>query len=517
MNTQTPHTRTLWPAIAEPRRTILLLSAASLLLSLLYCPPVDLFYDDTEIFRYFGRLIVAGGVPYRDVFDHKPPLIFFFCTAGPWGLWLLNTALVLTATLLFLRLCRRCSLPWPWLPPLFFNLLIRNYMICIGITMTRAYTAIFLLLFFCLMLDDNRRYRHYWLGLLAAATFFMQQDGLIVLLPLLLYAFLPAPNRAPTTLIRTAWFPALAGAATITLPLLGYFAAHHALTQLWQDAFVFNFRWYMSKPTPGEHFRVVKQALQDTDLQMPFILATVLGACALLYKHKKKRLLVAALATLILSFAAEGLSGMLEYGHAFWYYFLPLSVSLPILVFVVWAYTEESWLREKKSQLLYGFLLCCMPLYDAGQHATHLANNHSGWVTDLPEYRYLRQHRPTDRQLYAFGDNNWVRAYNEFGIFSPCHWIYHHFWGWYPGWDPGHKQLSRIETDLLHYHTKYLIYNPAINYFKDASARTEWESFLAKYYRLQLLSGSTPSHLWISLTDSSPAQPAPQTPDLPAK
>jgi hypothetical protein len=476
-------------AITLPGRATLLLIIASIGLSLLYCPPVDIFYDDIEIFRYIGRLIAAGGVPYRDVFDHKPPLIFFFNALGPWGIWALNTALVLLASLLFLRLGRRAGLPWPWLPPLLFNLLIRNYMICFGVNMTRGYTAIFLLLFFCLLLDGNRRYRYYWLGLLTAATFFMQQDGIIVLLPLGLYAL--GSTRRPAEIGL-----ALLGIGTVTAPLLVYFAAHKALTPFWQDAFLFNFRWYLSKPTLGEHFRATKQALQNTDLQMAFILAAVLGVFAALGRHKKKGLLAAALATLLLSFTAEGLSGMLQFGWAFWYYLLPLSASLPILVFVAWAYTDEDWLREKRQQLLYGSLLCLMPLYDAGQHATHLWPNHSYWVTTIPEYQYLRQHKPANRQLYSFGNNNWVRAYNEFGIFSPCHWVYQHFWRWYPGWDPDRQLLTQMEADLQHYQTQYIIYDPKVNIFKDPAARAGWESFLNKYYQLKIVPGSISPVLW---------------------
>ncbi|HEY4334439.1 MAG TPA: hypothetical protein VGM89_01040, partial [Puia sp.] len=319
MNTP-PHRPFSRSAITLPGRATLLLITISIGLSLLYCPPVDIFYDDTEIFRYLGRLVAAGGVPYRDVFDHKPPLIFFFNALGPWGIWALNTTLVLLASLLFLRLGRRAALPWPWLPPLLFNLLIRNYMICFGVNMTRGYTAIFLLLFFCLLLDGDRRYRYYCLGLLAAATFFMQQDGVIVLLPFGLYALLS--TRKGTEI---GW--ALAGILTVSAPLLIYFAAHKALMPLWQDAFQFNFRWYLAKPTLGEHFRAVKKSLQNTDLQMAFILAAVLGVFAILGRHKKKGLLAAALATFFLSFTAEGLSGMLQYGYSFWYYLLPLTTT----------------------------------------------------------------------------------------------------------------------------------------------------------------------------------------------
>jgi hypothetical protein len=467
----------------------LILIAICIGLSLLYIPPVDIFYDDTEIFRYFGRLIAAGGVPYRDVFDHKPPLIYFFNVCGPWGIWLINTVLVLGASLLFYRLCRRAALPCPWLLPLLFNLLIRNYLICFGVNMTRGYTAIFLLYFFCILLDGDRRSRFFWLGLLTAATFFMQQDGIIVLLPFGGYALLQIKKGKEFGLT-------LAGITAVSAPLLLFFAAHHAMAQLWQDAFQFNFRWYLNKPSAAEHFRAIKQSLQNADLQMTFILAIVLGAFALAGRHRKKALLIASLATVLLCFIPEMLSGMLQYGYAFWYYLLPLSATLPILVFVARAYTEVDWLREKKNQLLYGLLLCFMPFYDAGQHATHLSTNNDSWVTSFPEYQYLRQHRPADRQLYAFGNNNWVRAYNEFGIFSPCQWIYQHFWGWYPGWDTDGLQLKQMESDLQRNHTQYIIYDPQAGDFRNPASRTEWESFLNEFYQLQTAPGSKHPILW---------------------
>jgi len=85
--------------------TLLLLLAASVLLTLLYCPPFDIPRDDKEVFRYAGWVLFRGGVPYRDIFDHRPPLIFFLNVAGlclgNWGLWLIDLILTLLATGVF--------------------------------------------------------------------------------------------------------------------------------------------------------------------------------------------------------------------------------------------------------------------------------------------------------------------------------------------------------------------------------------------------------------------------------
>ena len=490
--------------------TLLLLLAAAFGLSLLYCPPVDFLFDDKEIFQYMGRLIAHGSIPYRDAFDHKPPLIFFFNTLGPWGLWLIDTTLVLLATFRFYRLCQGQRLPLPWLLPLLFNLLIRNYLVCLGIGMTRAYTAIFLLLFFCLLLSSNRQ-RYFWLGLLTAATFFMQQDQVVILLPLWLYALRtsranhrssaihqspeshPAPaNPRPAALRNTLL--TIAGGLTLTLPLLLYFGLHHALADFYADAFQFNFSWYTEKTSLGEHFRTTKEGLERSGVLMPFIGTIVLGALAFPGRHKNKKLLLATLAAVFLSFISEALSS--RSGPAFYYYFLPLAASLPITVFVVWTGTEEPHLLGKQPQFLYGFLLCCLPLYNAGQHATHLSLHNKDIITKQPEFEYLLRRQPADRQLYIFGDNNWVLAYNRLGIFSPSPWIYQHFWGWFDNWDADHRQLRAIEASLLQYKTQYVMDYSGVMHFWDPTARTEWQTFLATWYQPVVLPGAIRQSLW---------------------
>src|SRR5215470_11276925 len=52
---------------------------------------------DSGVFLYAGSRILAGQVPYRDVWDHKGPLIYYIDALGllighgsRWGVWLLE-------------------------------------------------------------------------------------------------------------------------------------------------------------------------------------------------------------------------------------------------------------------------------------------------------------------------------------------------------------------------------------------------------------------------------------------
>ncbi|MBS1664821.1 MAG: hypothetical protein JST68_27490 [Bacteroidetes bacterium] len=473
----------------------LLLLSASLLLSLMYIPPVDMFYDDKEIFGYAGMLMSKGGVPYRDLFDHKPPLIFFLNYFGPWGLWLIDTTLVTLATWLFFQTCRQYKLAFAWLLPLLFNLLIRNYLVCFGVGMTRAYTAIFQLIFFCLLLGNNRL-RYFWMGLLTALILFMQQDQILPLLPFLAYTLF-----SETTARR--WGHLAIGFILTTTLILSYFSLHHSLAIFWKDALSFNLSWYThAPPSAAERYRSIKSGLHATDSEMPLLIALTLGCAALLTKGKgltkaptNKRLLIATLLSTFLAFSPQYLSG--KAGPAFYYYYLPLSAAIPLLTFA--AFQQNSFLTEKKLQALFGFLLCILPLYNALQHATHLSLKNKDMVEAYPEFKYLEQQpfaqNHEDYKLYILGDNNWVYAYNKFHILSPSHWIYHQFWAWYDGWDASHKELDRIMIDLRGHRTRYIIYYSDFDW-RDQSARSKWEAFLHQYYVQVSVPGSWKNLLW---------------------
>ena len=336
--------------------------------------------------------------------------------------------------------------------PLLFNLMLRDFLICDGIGMTREYTALFQLLFFC-VIWGKYRYRDFLAGLLCALVFFMQQDQVLFLLPFLIYTLLsndPAPLLY--RLLRLG-----AGFGTILIPIIVYFAWHHSLSYFWEDAFQFNFAWYTAqKKSFGDHFRTVKHVLDASNYELPFMIATTLGVGALFLQSRKKGLLIAALAGVALSLSAEFLGARPQEAD-FGYYFVPLAASLPILLLPVFAFSEDKILRNGKAQLIYGFLLCCSLSYTALQHATHLTPRSETPLMQLPALTIICANTtPADYQLYTIGNTGFIYAYNEFRILSPSRWIYHHFWKWYDRWDADQTILHSIGADLLRYHTRYI-------------------------------------------------------------
>lgn len=487
----------------KPGYGLLFVLLASLALSLPYIPGYDQVWGDKEIWRYIGQLMAKGGIPYRDAFDHKPPLIFFFnyfsWLLGGWGLWLIDVALVMLASSMFYKLCQAHRLLHAWVPPLLFNLMLRDQLMNCGIGMTREYTAIFLLIFFCVVMG-NSRLKYYWLGLLGGLTLFIQQDQVLALVPFAIYALRPG-NGAAALRKRLLW--AAAGVVTVALPVIGYFALNHALEEFWYQAFVFNFSWYTTtlKATPWDHWRKAKATLDTGNYEMVFMVIVTLGVVALARRSSNKLLLFFALAAVFLSIAEEFMGGrQITYftnPRAFTHYYLPLAASLPILLFTVFAFTEEATLRPALVQGILEFLALASLVYTNLQNGVVLQPNGRSEVAVSAEMQFLRQQHPGDFQFFVFGSTTDVYINNELKVLAPSRWIYHHFWNLYDKWDADHRLLRGIEEDLLRHRTNYILdFSSPSGWFRDPSAGDDWRGFLQAHYQQVLVNKDRHSVLW---------------------
>jgi hypothetical protein len=304
------------------------------------------------------------------------------------------------------------------------------------------------------MMGSYRR-RYYVMGILSGLIFFIQQEEALMLVPFFLYAYMRKRDNVP---VRGRILGSAAGALLVTVPIILYFALHRSLISFWRDAFGFNFGWYTTalKSSMGDHLRRVKQVLDAGNYEVPFLVAMTLGIGALAWFRSSNRwLILASLASVILSIIPEFMGGRGGMG-GFRHYYLPLSASLCILLFVVFVFTEEPFLQGRKAIGIFGILVCISPGYTFLQHITHLTPRNENSLVASPELNYLRQHPPGDYQLYAFGDHNYICAYNEFRILAPSVWVYH-FWRLYADWDKDYAILHSIEQDLLRHRTTYII------------------------------------------------------------
>jgi hypothetical protein len=226
------------------------------------------------------------------------------------------------------------------------------------------------------------------------------------------------------------------------------------------------------------------------------MVAVTLGVASLFRWTKNRRLLLAALGGVVLSMSAEFMGGRM--GPGFEQYFLPLSASLPILLFIVLAFTEEEWLRAPRLRLILGVLLCSSLCYTAMQHAIHLAPSEEDQEVPRVELEYLRQHRPGDYQVYFFNTDLYIYDKDDWRILSPSKWIYQHFWTWYPNWDPDQRILQSIASDLLRHRTTYIVMNFAeFDLFVNPVSHAWWLNFLQTHFQKVAFPGpERPVSIW---------------------
>lgn len=168
-----------------------------------------------------------------------------------------------------------------------------------------------------------------------------------------------------------------------------------------------------------------------------------------------------------------------------------------MLLFSVFAFTEDKILADKKAQLPYALLLCCSLVYTALQHGTHLVRRDNDPTMNRPELSFLRQQKVGDYQLYVFYEGQYFYFYNELKILAPSRWIYQHFWSYYASWDPDHRLLESIAEDLLRHHTTYVIMDSnTLSDFANPSNREWWLSFMQTHYQPVSVPGVQHSILW---------------------
>lgn len=483
----------------QEKKHLFITVVISLLLSFMHCPWFEIFFDDKEIFKYTGLVIYKGGVPYRDFFDHKPPLIYFLNYAGvllggDWGLWVLDATLVLFSTIQFLKLCKANFIKQAWVLPTLFNLMIRDKAVSFGVGMTREYTSIFILLFVCVMLGNNK-YKYWLLGILSGLVFFMQQDQILVLLPFLLYSVFINKNDWKTFLKKNLQL--LLGTTIVVTLIFVYFIYHEAFRYFWEDAFLFNFRWYNHSHSFFENAKTIRNFLHLTAYEMPFYISVTIGCLSLLWGNSKRVLLMAALLAVSLSFCAAFVSGKLTDGLGILYYFLPLSVTIPVLLFTLFSSDNGAWLTKTRQQILVAAILFISPVLTTMQHTLHLPYHTKDNVKKSLQYQYLYTRQLKDYDLYVAFNANDIYLYNDFKILAPSKWVYHFFWAWFENWDADLKIIQSITADLDRHKTAYVLdYSDGYYVFKNKRVYDHWKKFLNEYYTLEKLDNANTVKLW---------------------
>jgi len=232
---------------------VLLLLLLIVLVVLLPVSPASVAFPsrDSGVFLYTGWRVLHGEIPYLQIWDHKPPLIYYLDAIGlamtpgsTWGVWLVEiVSLWLAAALGYKVLNKLYSLyvavfiSFLWLFSCFYLLAGGN------LTTEYALPFQFALLFFFQKAENSRDYgwRGFVIGVVTALLFFIRQNEIAIAIAIGLFLLIKRISQREIKKLLTDSITILAGGLVVTSIIVGYFALKNALPAFWDAAFLYNF------------------------------------------------------------------------------------------------------------------------------------------------------------------------------------------------------------------------------------------------------------------------------------
>jgi hypothetical protein len=283
--------------------------------------------EDAGVFFYTAQRLLEGGMPYREVWDHKPPGVYFVSAfglllGGPVGVWLVQIAFLVTAALVAHRVLTREFGPVPalvgsiaWLvavPRLFLEYGQAQFAEFFALPLQFA-----ALLLYARPLATSRALA---IGLLGGFAVLLKPTLLATWIALVLVLVAGARRAAIRPLAAIAIGGTLPAALVIAWALL-----RGALPDLIDQVLVYN-SVYSAYSSAADRAGAIAIGLR---LTLPSGLA-VIAAASWLYAVAARRWTPALLAVALVAFPIElALSAL---GRGYHYYFLPWLPSMAILV-----------------------------------------------------------------------------------------------------------------------------------------------------------------------------------------
>lgn len=212
-------------------------------------------HRDSGVFLYIGNAILDGGIPYRDVWDHKGPLVYYINALGLlindgslWGGWVVELIfLCISILVIFAFLRDKFGYGYAFCGGILWILLLSR--VLDGGNRVEEYALLFyaLQIFLVFKEGSERSVRMFFLlaGVFAGLGMLLRPNLISPILTVYLLFFLGfrvAGKKAVTfDLPRIAFLTA--GLFFIVAGALSYFSLHYALFDLYRDVWVYNFSY----------------------------------------------------------------------------------------------------------------------------------------------------------------------------------------------------------------------------------------------------------------------------------
>lgn len=236
------------------RRNILIVVITTLVMLVwsAYNSPLFPYYTsgDSSIFMLIGKGITEGKLPYRDLFDHKGPVLFWiealgWAIAGRTGIWILETLGTVVSVFLIIRICDMLRSNWVF-PVLGTAVVYLTYFgrgnLCENYSIPFIYFCVYLVIHYF----QSGSHKHPWqyafaYGVCFGVLAFIRVNNATVICGFVLCIIIQLILAGEFKNLIQNIITGLAGVLTVAGPICLYFYSKGALQEMLFSTFTYNF------------------------------------------------------------------------------------------------------------------------------------------------------------------------------------------------------------------------------------------------------------------------------------
>ena len=364
---------------------------------------------DAQVYIHTAHQLLQGKILYRDVFDHKGPLMYliecigvFFCDQQFVGLWITQWIwIVLGLSPLFIFWAKKYSLMLSVTALLFWGAWVYSFK-TIGDNLPEIFSISFIAwsYYFCLKLSDNYptyRWHAILLGMSVMALFLIKPNLIVLVIPCCIWLLWNRWHSNSTTKKHDQFVNLMAymlvGILMVLLLCICYFAYHQALSDAYFAYWTFNFS-YISAQTLSMFESFSQVFLQPSRLMLIFLVAALIVK-GIIHKGQRPIFTMLVVTIIISGCILIALPGR---GKESIHYAIPLA---PIIAWTIIYIGHEFKSFQRVLLLLIGIYFFKPPLIHSITAAPH-----QGVIKD--DIEWLRSQQTRGETLCIFGNRSAV-------------------------------------------------------------------------------------------------------------
>jgi len=371
---------------------------------------------DSGVFMYSGWRILNGEMPYGDLWDHKPPIVYYINALGlaisngsRWGVWILELLSLFIAVFLCYKLIKKhfgelaaILTTYVWLVNLFF--------IFQGGNQTEEWALPLqygaLILFLIGEDKENKSWIYLLIGILGGLAFMTKQTAIGIWLAIGTYLLVSIiKNKEKKAALKSLALMTL-GVASVILVIFAYFYFKGAWNEFWEVAFAYNFIY--SKTQAGSLLYRIKDFFNLKYISRHFIFSiSILGIVSFIFSSKKGFNKQTRLLLILVSIDLVYETFLIHMtGNAFDHYFIHILPALSIfsgLTFSIWDdyFTRSS--SVKISRPLIALVTMILLSYGVVRYYGSYMLTYQTYF-DGGAIQYSEKHTQPDESVYVWSD-----------------------------------------------------------------------------------------------------------------